>query len=200
MRLQIGKSWFRGARLPVLPLFCVSLLAGMLIMNIAKSALLENTGLFDEKILYTMKYMTVDGNALFSYVLRERLVRLLWLALLATTYLGLVLCVGTVIWYGMSAGMFFSALTLRYGVKGIFLGVVALFPHYLLYVPAVLALIAWCETLYRRIYGKSAAEEGRGYWVKKLAALLGILAAVTGGCLLEAYVNPAVLLGYLKIF
>lgn len=200
MRLHVGKSLFQGARLPVLPVFCVSLLAGILVMNIGKSILLENTGLFDEGTLYAMKYMTVDGDALFSYVLRERFVRLLWLVLLSTTYLGFVLCAGTVIWYGISAGMFLAALVLRYGIKGIFLAAVALFPHYLLYVPAVLALIAWCETLYRGIYGRTVREEGKGAWIKKAALLAGIFAAVAGGCLLEAYVNPAVLLGYLKVF
>lgn len=200
MRLQIGKSVFQGARLPVLPIFCISLAAGILIMNIGKNILLESTGLFDAETLYAMKYMTVDGTALFSYVLWKRLVRLLGLAALSTTYLGLALCAGAVAWYGMSAGIFLSALVLRYGIKGIFLAVVALFPHYLLYVPAVAALIIWCETLYRGIYSRTAGEERGGFWVKRLALLAAIFAAVIGGCLLEAYVNPPVLLGYLKVF
>ena len=204
MRLRIGrigKTWIEETRLPVLPIFCVSLVAGILLMNIGKSILLENTGLFDEYTLYTMKYMTVDSNALFSYVLRERLLRLLILAVLSTTYLGLVVCVGTVIWYGMSAGAFLAALALRYGIKGVFLALVAVFPHYFIYVPVLWGLLLWCEMIYRGIY-----EKKRDFWEdkavlpKKLMQLAVILAGAIAACLLEAYVNPLILLSYLRVF
>ena len=201
MRLRIGKIGLQEAKLPVLPLFCISLVAGILVMNIGKSILLKDTGLFDEYTLYTMKYMTVDSNALFSYVLRERLVRLLILAVLSTTYLGLVICAGTVIWYGMSAGVFLSALALRYGIKGLFLAVVAVFPHYLLYAPALFALIVWCETLYRGIYGRTIdLGEDKVFLPKKLGRLAIIFGVAVVACFLEAYVNPLLLLSYLKVF
>lgn len=199
--MRITGLGMKEARLPVLPIFCISFVAGILVMNIGKSILLENTGLFDEYTLYTMKYMTVDSNALFSYVLRERLGRLLILTVLSTTYLGLVVCVGTVIWYGMSAGAFLAALTLRYGIKGIFLAVVAVFPHYLIYVPVLLALLAWCETLYRGIYGRTInIGEDKAFLPKKLARLAAIFGAAVVSCLLEAYVNPLILLSYLRVF
>lgn len=201
MRLRIGKTWVQETRLPVLPIFCVSLVAGILLMNIGKSILLENTGLFDEYTLYTMKYMTVDSNALFSYVLRERLLRFLILAVLSTTYLGLVVCIGTVIWYGMSAGAFLAALALRYGIKGVFLALAAVFPHYLLYVPVIWALLVWCEMVYRGIYEKKVDFWGdKAVLPKKLMQLAGILAGAIVACLLEAYVNPLILLSYLRVF
>ena len=78
-------------------------------MNIGKNILLENTGLFDESTLYAMKYMALDSDALFSYVLRERLLGILILTVLSTTYLGLAVCAGTVFWYGMAAGGFLAA-------------------------------------------------------------------------------------------
>lgn len=199
--MRITGLGMKEARLPVLPIFCISFVAGILVMNIGKSILLENTGLFDEYTLYTMKYMTVDSNALFSYVLRERLVRLLILTVLSTTYLGLAVCVGTVIWYGTSAGAFLAALTLRYGIKGIFLAVVAVFPHYLIYVPVLLALLAWCETLYRCIYGRTVDfGEDKAFLPKKLIRLAAIFGAAVVSCLLEAYVNPLILLSYLRVF
>ncbi|MDE6168935.1 MAG: stage II sporulation protein M, partial [Acetatifactor sp.] len=129
-----GKSF--SGRLKLLPVFCAGLLAGIVIMNLGKSILLENTGLFDEDTLYHMKYMTVDGSALFSYVFRKRIMTVLILAMLATTYLGLAVCVGTAFWYGMSAGGYLTALALRYGLKGILLALAGVFPQYLLYVPA----------------------------------------------------------------
>ena len=163
LRRAVGRMQFAGRRFLAgygreafqrnfLVCFGVGLLIGIVVVNIGKGILLGETGLFDEATLYHMKYMTVDSNALFSYIFRKRMGRVLILAVLSTTYLGLVACMGAAFWYGMSAGAFLTSLALRYGLKGILLSVVGLFPHFLLYVPAVLLLLAWCEELFRGIY------------------------------------------------
>ncbi len=72
MRMRFaGREWKIG-RNAFMPVFCVGLLAGIIILNMGKGILLEGTGLFDEDTLYRMKYMTVDSNALFCYILRKR--------------------------------------------------------------------------------------------------------------------------------
>ena len=55
----VGKQIPSGGK-KLVPVFCAGILAGFFIMNLGKSILLENTGLFDEDTLYRMKYMTVD--------------------------------------------------------------------------------------------------------------------------------------------
>ena len=94
---------------------------------------MDKTGLFDEEVLYHMKYMTVDCNALFCYVLRKRLMTVLVLAVLSTTYLGLVICAGMALWYGAATGGLLAVMVLRYGMKGILLAAASMFPHYLIY-------------------------------------------------------------------
>ncbi len=187
----------------VLPVFCAGLLAGLLVMNGGKSILVDNTGFFDVYTLYRIRDMAVDQNALFCYIFRKRILGMLALAVLSTTYLGLAACLGGVFWYGMSAGAFVTALTLRYGIKGILLAAVCLLPQYLVYVPALLSFLKWAESLYRGIYSRSggafAAEEG-GFLVKKSGQLAAVLCAFAIGCLLEAYINPLLLVGYLKVF
>lgn len=181
--------------------FCMGFVLGILVMNIGKSIFLKETGLFDEYTLYQMRYMTVDSNALFCYIFRKRISRMLALTVISTTYLGFVACMGTSLWYGMSAGVFLTTLTLRYGVKGILLAIVSMFPQYLLYVPAVLALLSWCEELFRGIYTRGEYNmSDKKLLVKKAGRLVVILSVITLGCLLEGYVNPYLLLGYLKIF
>lgn len=186
----------------LLPVFCVGMLAGIFILNIGKSTFVDSTGLFDEYILSGMKYMTVDGSALFYYVLRKRLLLLLIMAVLATTYLGYAICIGSAAWCGMAVGTYLSALTLRYGIKGLVLAAVGIFPQYLFYVPAVVLMLGWCESLYRAIYSRGICVDAadKVFWMKKLGKLgmIGIIAAL--GCLLEGYVNPRLLIGYLKIF
>ena len=199
--MRIIRTGLRTTGLPVFPIFFISMAVGIFVMNVGKSILLDDTGLFDEHTLSSMKYMTVDSNALFSYVFRERMIKLLILAVLATTYLGLAVCVCTIAWYGMSAGAFLAALTLRYGIKGIFLALVSLFPQYLFYVPALLSLLVWCISLYRGIYNRTInLEEDKTFLLKKLLTLSLIFLAAAAGCFLEAYVNPYFLLNYLKIF
>ena len=187
-------------RIPVLQLFVAGLFAGILIMNIGESVLLENTGLFDEDVLYHIKYLTVDYNALFCYVLRKRLVMILILAVLSTTYLGLAICVGTVLWYGTAAGGLLAVMMIRYGMKGILLAAACLFPQYLLYFPAMFAFLSWGGSVYRNIYLRSALEPEKNFFIKKMGQLAGIIGMTVAGCAMEGFVNPLILTGLLKIF
>ena len=199
--MRIAGFRIKTMKIPVLPIFGIGVLIGIFAMSVWKDVLLENTGLFDEYTLYHMKYMYVDNNALFSYLLRERILVLLILAVLSTTYLGWLACTGASAWYGMSVGAYFSALMLRYGIKGIFLAFIAIFPHYLIYAPAMLALLGWGGNLYHGIYHRTIPpEESKAYLLKKVGSLAAILLAMAAGCLLEAYVNPHLLRGYLKVF
>lgn len=201
MRIR-WKKWELG-RLPLFPIFMAGVLLGIALMNFGKNVLLENTGLLDETTLYHMRYMTVDGKALFVYSLGQRFLLVAAVTVLATTYLGLaVICVVTG-WYGLLMGMFFSAGILRYGVKGILFAFVGMFPQYLFYIPAFLSLMLWCEGLCREIcFHKGAPIQGEGragIWTR-LLRFLAILLAVFLGCLLESYVNPVLMTALLKIF
>lgn len=199
--MRIAWRGLKAGHHTFLVFFCAGLFAGIFAIHIGKGILLGSGGIFDESALYQLKYMTVDSNALFWYIFRKRMVRLLGLAVLSTTYLGLAVCMGAAFWYGMSAGAFLTALALRYGIKGILLAVISMFPQYLFYVPAVLALLVWCEELFRGIYvRKEYSAADRGFLLKKAGKLLGILAAALVGVLLEGYLNPYLLMGYLKIF
>lgn len=192
--LSVGKR--------LLPVFCAGLIAGILVMNMGKSILLEDTGLFDEYTLYRMKYMTVDSSALFCYAFRKRMTVFVLVAVLATTYLGYVMCRAAAAWCGMSLGIFLTALSVRYGIKGLVLAAVCVFPQYLFYVPAVVMMLGWCESLYRTIYSRGVSADGGGkkFLMKELGRLGVIAALVILGCLSEGYVNPGLLTGYLKIF
>ena len=191
---------FGSGRIPVLQLFVAGFLAGVLVMNIGKSILLDKTGVFDEEVLYHMKYMTVDCNALFYYVLRKRLLTVLILAVLSTTYLGMAVCVGAALWYGAAAGGLLAVMMLRYGMKGILLAAASLFPHYLIYFPAIFTLLAWGESVYACIYHRIGADMEKNILMKKTGQLAAVLGMTVAGCALEGYVNPAVFMSLLKIF
>ena len=201
--MRIKRYQLHNGKLPLLPIYMAGVLAGILIMNFGKSILLKNTGLLDEYTLYHMKYMTVDSSALFYYVLRLRMKTFFMLVILATTYLGLVICAGTAFGYGLSTGAFVSALLVRYGLKGIVFAVLSVFPQYLLYIPAMAALLLWCERLNRNIYFKSGLLlEGEGITTtpKKIIQLVVILGGILLGCIAESFMNPKVMKWLLTFF
>ena len=197
----VGKQILSDGK-KLLTVFCVGVLTGFFVMNIGKSILLENTGLFDEDTLYRMKYMTVDSSALFCYLFRKRMGVLIFWAVLSTTYLGYVVCLGVTVWCGMSTGVFFSVLMTRYGIKGIVLAVISLFPQYLFYLPAIIMMLGWGEDLYHAIYsrGMNFNMTDKSFVMKKMVCLGLIALLVFMGCLSEGYVNPGILIGYLKVF
>ncbi len=200
MQIYAGRVHFGKRNL--MPVFIFGIVGGIFILNLGKSTLLEGTGLFDEYTLYGMKNMTVDGSALFCYVFRKRMLALLIMAIMVTTYLGYAACIGAAAWCGMAVGTFLGALTIRYGLKGVILAVVSVFPQALFYLPAIIMMLGWGEEIYRAIYSKGALPDGtdRAFWLKKLGKL-GVIAAITVlGCIMEGYVNPGLLLGYLKGF
>ncbi len=182
--------------------FCIGFCLGVLFVNIGKGIWTESTGFFSEDTLYRMKYMTVSGDALFSYVLGKRLFIVLVLIIACTTYLGIIACRGIVLWYGMSFGILICTVTMRYGMKGMLLAIVSIFPHYILYVPAMLLLLGWCEELYRSIYRRQGDFDihNKRDMLRKATRLLGILVLIVSGCAAEGYVNSALLIKFLQVF
>ncbi len=200
MRFGSRKFTIRG-RLPFLYLFMAGIFLGMILINLGKKVLLADTGILNQEALYHMKYMTVDGNDLFWYVLGTRLKPLISLVILATTYLGLAAVGAIAVSYGVSAGMFLAAAIMRYGVKGILLVITAIFPQYLIYGPALFFLLVWCEQICRLIYfEKTARLASRQLVLVKLLQLLAVIAIIIAGCVLESYVNPIILKKVLKNF
>lgn len=196
-----GRIWSGNVRLPFVMLLSVGMLAGALFLYLGRNILLTDSGFLGEDMLYQMKYMTVDSNAFLWYVLVDRLKNVLIAAVLATTYLGIVTIYTMSVWYGMTFGMFIMTAIIRYGLKGVLLAVVGSFPQYLVYIPAFYLLMVWCERVCRGIYfEKTVLLQDKSILVVKLLQLAGIMLIVIIGCLLESYVNPVLLGGFLKIF
>lgn len=188
-------------RFPFDSIFLAGLVAGILIMNFGKGILLEDTGLLDEYTLYHMRDMAVDSSALFVYVLRRRFGKLAVLSIMATTYLGLIVCSGAAFWYGFLAGSFLAAGVLRFGVKGILLVLAGTMPQFLFYLPAFYVLLLWCEEVYRSIYQKKGyvPDATAPTPARRVLKLLCVCIAVFLGCVLESFANPAILMSFLKI-
>ncbi len=185
-------------------------LLGLFLMNIGKNIFLDNTDLLSEYTLYEMKYAVIDDNAFFRYVLQKRVGMVLALALLSTTWLGMAATWACAAWLGVCGGMLLMAALIRYGLKGILLIMVGLFPQSIIYFPVIFLLLHWsyefCLTLYfpYRLPSNNVSTgevASKGVLIrKKMLELSILLGVVIIGCLLESYVNPKLFLGLLRIF
>lgn len=190
-----------AGKLPLRFLFLIGFGIGLFAAYFGRGIWFQTTGILDEDTLYRMKYMTVDSGVLFAYVLCKRCRNFFVLIIMATTYLGLVFCGGITVKYGFSIGFFISSAVYRYGIKGLLLGIVGAFPQYLCYVPAILLLIRWCENLHRSIYFyHNIIGQGKKSLPGRLGKLALILMVLIFGCVLECFVNPVLLKGFLQFF
>lgn len=195
------RSMLPAGKLPLRFLFLIGFGIGLFAAYFGRGIWFQTTGILDEDTLYRMKYMTVDSGVLFAYVLCKRCRNFFVLIIMATTYLGLVFCGGITLKYGFSIGFFISTAIYRYGIKGLLLGIVGAFPQYLCYVPAILLLIRWCEELHRSIYFyHNISGQGKKSLPGRLGKLALILMVLVFGCILECFVNPVLLKGFLQFF
>ena len=195
------RSMLPAGKLPLRFLFLIGLGIGLSAAYFGRRIWFQTTGILDEDMLYRMKYMTVDSRGLFLYVLCKRCRNFIVLIIMATTYLGLVFCGGITVKYGFSIGFFISTSIYRYGIKGLLLGIVGAFPQYLCYVPAILLLIRWCEDLHRSIYFyHNITGQGKKSLPGRLGRLALVFLTLLLGCVLECFVNPVLLKGFLQFF
>ncbi|MGN0386860.1 MAG: stage II sporulation protein M [Lachnospiraceae bacterium] len=154
-----------------------------------------------EEQLCELKYYTVERNSYFWYVFLERVKPLLIISLLSTTWLGVygVLC--ALLWFGYSFGMLAASCLILFGIKGIFLMLTIIFPQCFVFAPVTLIWLKYCNEMSFYLYHEKTEEKERGEMLRqKLIQLLILFPFFIVGCLLEGYVNPIILIGFLKIF
>ena len=186
-------------------LFFGGFLIGIFILNIWRDAFLQEMELLNAASLSRLRYMQIDGGTFFLYVLRERMGTVAVLCLLATTYLGTLAVSAYALGMGAMAGVVLSVASIRYGIKGILLILVSILPQYLLLVPACIMLMEWCYRLCTALYHPERSRDAvygmrRQYLFRKAVQLLIIVGILLVGSVIESYIHPMLLSGFLKIF
>lgn len=203
--VSIGRSSGGSMTIKWLLLFLFGFIVGIFILNFRQERFLAEGSILDESSLAILKYMEVNKKSFLIYVLKQRLGTVWLIVLLSSSVLGIAAVYMYTIWLGVSMGFLMSVLTVRFGMKGIALFLVSTFPHYLLYVPAAVLLIAWGYRLSVKLYFPKKDRfdnygSKRQMFFRFFAQLCIIHGVVIIGCLLESYVNPDIITKFLKIF
>lgn len=189
----------------VLYLFMIGLFLGILIVNVGYDAWIKDGSLLGTDMIARLKNSVPDSGGLFGYIVKHRLFTVCMLGLLATTIIGLPAVCGYICYIGLAAGCLLSVAVIRYGIRGLLLMAAGIFPQGILLIPSYIALFVWAVSVNRMLYSKNPYKEyyirySRQVYLTKGLQIIGIVAVVIMGCLLESYVNPKMLHFILKIF
>ena len=177
-------------------LFTGGFLAGLILIYVGQEKLVGGSTFLDRLSLQRIGTLEPDRIRLLFYCLKERLWPALLLVLLAVAGAGNLAVFLYLLWGGFCAGVVLSVLSLRYGIKGIFLFAGGIFPQALFLIPAYLMLFRWCVMSQRTGGGGNHRLE----ILSKGGRLFFVLAFLAAGCLVESYLNPVILKWVFRLF
>lgn len=185
--------------------FAAILLLGGIVLGTIGANLLQRFYLDDLEILnrYFGSNITtihIDYGSLLKYIIVNRLKEFCIVWISCCMVFGIPVLSGLIVYKGISIGFALSSSILCYGFKGITLYLAYIFPHCLLYIPVYILMVkkgyALCESLY--FSGKLSPHARRNLLREYIPILVILLVFLGIGCLVETYINSAIVKGVIK--
>ena len=173
------------SRKQMLAFFMPGFLFGILYINLTAQNMFSGPGIFRESFLRQYEAAEVTAAEYLLYLIKVRVIPFAGLMGLSFTRFRKIAAGGFLIWTGFSSGIVLSMAVLEMGMRGIGLCVVGVLPQFLLYISSYMVLLWYCW-----IYPQNRWNREKTVFV---VLTMGI------GMLLEAYVNPILVKGFLKI-
>ena len=168
--------------------FLLCFLAGIVLANLFGTESFQKNGTLTRYYLKQFQYAEVRSQELLWHVGCNRMTIFLVLLVIGTITKGKLVHALFVAWSGFAYGYFCVLSISAFGMKGVLLCLLALFPQFLAYVPVYLGIVEF--SVHRREHGG---------W-KGLAAIAVLLLVLILGILLESYINPSILQKMLTFF
>ena len=183
-------------------LLIFGLFLGVLCANIFKENYVGQMQSYESNLFSKIASNDINYAGLFRYILGKNFNSFLVFWLLSITILGIPYMALKVTSFGFFAGFFISAVTMEYGIKGLLLVLVYVFPHGLLYLPIILISLYKGFELCRTIYQDNRTHiAGIAKLLKSYAAIILVLAAaLLVASFLEAYPGAFLLKKTLVLF
>ncbi|WP_461810617.1 stage II sporulation protein M [Faecalimonas sp.] len=158
-------------------MFCVvGFLGGILYANFISNQIFNTSGIFSEYFLSQYPSIEIISKEYICYVLRIRLIPLIFLILLGQTKIRKTMISLFLFWIGFSGGILIVTSIFRLGVKGVLLFVIGTMPQFLFYVLGY-AMVVW----YFYTYPMSKWNYSKTIFLFSMISL---------GIITEVYVNP----------
>jgi stage II sporulation protein M len=141
-------------------LLIFGLFLGVLCANVFQENYSEQMQNYENNVFSEITANDIDYSGLFVYVIGKNINDFIVFWLLSITILGIPYMALKITSFGFFTGFFISAVTMQYGLKGILLILVYIFPHGLLYLPIALISLYKGYELCRKIYHTNRTSLG----------------------------------------
>lgn len=170
-------------------LLIVGVFFGVLCANIFRENYATQMQTYETNVFAKIADSNIDYAGLFQYVLGKNFNDFIIFWLLSLTILGIPYMALKVSSFGFFTGFFISAVTMQYGLKGLLLVLVYVFPQGLLYLPIALVSLYKGFELCRTIYSENRNNFGGITKLLKsnLFIILLLALALVLASFLEAY-------------
>ena len=189
----------------IIRIFFLGIIVGIMIMFFLRGRLQTDIYLLNEDWILSLQSGYTDSKSLFVYILLKRLKEIGLLFLLSTTFVGILYVYGYTAALGVGMGVLLAVSCLRYGIKGLLLFLLALFPQTFIYIPAFIYILHLCYMICVKLYfphkdySKSSSSM-KVFIVKNVICICIAVSVVIIGILIESYVNPKIFFSYIKKF
>ena len=176
-------------------LLAIGLVLGVLSANIFRENYISQMQSYEDGVFSKITAGSIDYTGFFGYVLKKNFSNFIIFLLLSITILGVPYMAFKVASFGFFSGFFISAVTMQYGMKGLFLVFAYVFPQGLLYLPIALICLYKGFEMCRTIYSENRNSFGgivkllRSY----LVVILLLAVALFVASFLEAYPGAYIL-------
>lgn len=158
-------------------MFCIlGFFGGILYANFISNQVFSTSGIFSEYFLSQYPSIEMISEEYIFYVLRIRLVPLIFLILLGQTKIRKLMISIFLFWIGFSSGILIVSSIFRLGMKGVLLFVIGIMPQFVFYVLGY-AMIIW----YFYTYPMSKWNYSKTIFLCSMFVF---------GIITEVYVNP----------
>lgn len=165
--------------------FCMlGFVAGIIYANLMTDDYIGNIGIFSDFFLKQYGKVEIEAANYFWYLGKIRMMPIIFLVVLGYTRFRKAIVSIFLLWTGFSCGMIMTASVLQMGIRGLILCLIGMTPHMIFYIAGYLIPIWYFYTY-----------PAMRWNVQKTISTILFLAV---GLVLEVYVNPILMQGFLK--
>lgn len=170
----------------ILLLFLFGFFIGAIGAVISKNYFHSEVESFFEQVVYNLRMCQMEYGQFLIEVLIKEFSSYFLLLLFCISILGIPYIIWYLIYKGALWGFFAGNAILQFGAKGIVVGLLYGFPHWLLLIPVIAA------TLHKGYYISINGPKKKAF-TEQIPSILILMVILLLGCLLEAFVNARIL-------
>ena len=161
----------------------LGMISGTLFANFYGTNHISDWGIFDN--VYMEKYNTITINypTLWKYVAQDRIRDIIFLSIISLTSISVSIFMLYLFYIGIGIGLVVSMATMQYGIFGLWIYVVSIFPQYIFY---GLAFYIIANNLVKNKKQESKKPNYRFV----VSIIISCLLVLLGTCT-EAFINPS---------